>query len=268
MNEASRSIATEGHSSNLLGMPTGLLASVSFNDYPLPLSIRGVREAHADLFDELSQCGSLVNARQIFSRYMDTLFLLDSKREGARRFYASYLQLLKDWGMDSNSPAGAVLKGWVESRFGLFPTFHKTPIRRFNSPEWVLYVEEKMSARFNNNNIFSQLDVLYEFSQWVLRRFVATGKKHLTLYRGTNDLRDQQLLQPLDNRIAIVRLNNLQSFTTQRNIACEFGDIIIEVEVPVVKILFFNELRSPCLLQGEAEYLIIGGDYRVGMSYY
>jgi NAD+--dinitrogen-reductase ADP-D-ribosyltransferase len=159
------------------------------------------------------------------------------------------------------------MKGWVESRFGLFPTFHKTPIRRFNSPEWIIYVEEKMSARYNNNNILSQLDVLYEFSQWVLRRFVATGKKHLTLYRGTNDLRDQQLLQPLDNRNAIVRLNNLQSFTTQRSIACEFGDTIIEVDVPIVKILFFNELRSPCLLQGEAEYLVIGGDYRVVMAY-
>lgn len=267
MNDANRSIATEGHSSNLLGVPTGLLASVSFNDYPIPLSIRGVREAHADLFDELSQCGGLEKARQIFRNHMDTLFELNVRRNGARRFHSSYLHLLKDWGADSNSQAGAVLKGWVESRFGLFPTFHKTPIRRFNSPEWVVYVEEKMSTRFNNNNIFTQLDMLYEFSQWVLPRFIATGRKHLTLYRGTNDLRDQQLQQQLDTRTAIVRLNNLQSFSSQRGIADEFGDTIIEVEVPIVKILFFNELRSPCLLRGEAEYLVIGGDYRVGMSY-
>jgi len=267
MNDANRSIATEGHSSNLLGVPTGLLASVSFHDFPIPLSIRGVREAHADLFDELSQCDNLDKARQRFRNYMDTLFELSVKRNGARRFHSSYLLLLKDWGVDSNSQAGAVLKGWVESRFGLFPTFHRTPIRRFNSPEWVTYVEEKMSTRFNNNNIFAQLDVLYEFSQWVLPRFVATGKKHLTLYRGTNDLRDQQLLQQLDTRSAIVRLNNLLSFTAQRDIADEFGDTIIEIEIPIVKILFFNELRSPCLLQGEAEYLVIGGDYRVGMAY-
>jgi NAD+--dinitrogen-reductase ADP-D-ribosyltransferase len=261
-------IATSGNSTNLVGVPTGLLSSASFNEFPIALSIRGVREAHADLFDELSQCGSLAKARLIFHNYMDTLFELSAKHSGARRFHSSYLRLLKDWGFDSNSPAGAVLKGWVESRFGLFPTFHKTPIQRFNSPAWVAYVEEKMSTRFNNNNIFIQLDVLYEFSQWVLPRFVATGKKHLTLYRGTNDLREQQLVQQLDRRTAIVRLNNLVSFTAQRGIADEFGDTIIEVEVPIVKILFFNELRSPCLLRGEAEYLVIGGDYRVAMSYW
>lgn len=267
MTDTSRSIATGANSSNLLGIPSGLLASASFNQFPIALSIRGVREAHADLFDELSLCANLEKARQIFSTYMDRLFELSAPRVGARRFRSSYLRLLKDWGFDSNSPAGAVLKGWVESRFGLFPSFHKAPIRRFNSPEWIVYVEEKMSSRFNNNNILAQLDVLYEFSQWVLARFVATGKRHLTLYRGTNDLREQQLLQQLDPRSAIVRLNNLVSFTSQRNIADEFGDSIIEVEVPVVKILFFNELRSPCLLQGEAEYLVIGGDYRVNMAY-
>lgn len=267
MSDMSRTIATEG-SSNLVGVPTGLLSSASFNEFPLPLSIRGVREAHADLFDELSLCNSLDKAQRVFGNYMDRLFELSMPRSGARRFHASYLRLLKDWGFDSNSPAGAVLKGWAESRFGLFPTFHKKPIRRFNSPAWIVYVEEKMSSRFNNNNIYTQLDVLYEFSQWVLRRFVATGKKHLTLYRGTNDLRDQQLVQQIDPRTAIVRLNNLASFTSQRDIADEFGDTIIEVEVPVVKILFFNELRSPCLLRGEAEYLVIGGEYRVAMSYY
>lgn len=268
MTDAHLSIASGTNSSNLVGVPSGLMASASFNQFPIALSIRGVREAHADLFDELSLCGSLEKARPIFQCYMDTLFELNVPSAGARRFRASYLRLLKDWGFDSNSPAGAVLKGWVESRFGLFPTFHKVPIRRFNSPEWIAYVEEKMSTRFNNNNIYMQLDVLYEFSQWVLARFVAVGKKHLTLYRGTNDVREQQLVQQLGTRTAIVRLNNLVSFTAQREIADEFGDTIIEVEVPSVKILFFNELRSPCLLQGEAEYLVIGGDYRVAMSYY
>lgn len=113
MNDTHRSIATEGHSSNLLGIPTGLLASVSFNDYPIPLSLLGVRKAHADLFDELSQCKNLDQARQTFHRYKDTLFELSNRRNGERRFHASYLHLLKDWGLDSSSPAGAVLKaGW------------------------------------------------------------------------------------------------------------------------------------------------------------
>lgn len=262
------SIATIGHSSNLVGVPAGLLASASFNEFPISLSIRGVREAHPPLWAVLSQAGTLPDARQRFHEYMRATFAFEKKRCGARRFHASYLQVLEDWGYDSNSQAGAVLKGWVESRFGLFPTFHKEPIRRFNSPAWVTYVEEKMSSRFNNNDIQTQLDLLYEFCQWALHRFVATGRKHLRLYRGTNDLRDQQMVQSLEDRTAIVRLNNLASFTSHRGIADEFGDTIIEAEVPIVKILCFNALLEPHALQGESEYLVIGGDYRVRMSYW
>jgi NAD+--dinitrogen-reductase ADP-D-ribosyltransferase len=265
---ADGSIATVGNSSNLVGVPTGLLASVSFNDFPISLYIRGTREAHAGLFASLNQAGTLEMARQRFYEYMRNTFTLEKKRRGARRFHASYLQVLEDWGFDANSAAGAVLKGWVESRFGLFPTFHKDPIRRFNSPAWIVYMEEKMSSRFNNNDIQTQFDLLYEFCQWALLRFVATGKKHLSLYRGTNDLRDQQMVQSIDSRTAIVRMNNLASFTSHRGIADEFGDTIIEAEVPVVKILCFNALLAPHTLRGESEYLVIGGDYRVRMSYW
>lgn len=263
-----KSIATGGNSSNLVGIPTGLLCSVSFNDFPIPLHISGTREAHAGLFQQLGNAGGAEQAAGIFQDYMNMTFELEGKQKGARRFRASYLRLLKDWSFDSNSPAGAVLKGWVESRFGLFPTFHKAPIQRFNSLAWIQYVEEKMSSRFNNNTINMQLDLLYEFCQWMLVRFYAVGKKHLILYRGSNDLREQQVLQKLDRRTAIVRLNNLVSFTTQRSIADEFGDTIIEAEVPVAKILFFNDLLPDHLLRGEAECLVIGGDYRVSMSYW
>lgn len=262
------SIATKGNSSNLVGVPTGLLASASFNDYPIPLSIRGTREVHARLFGSLTDAEDLPEAQQIFHDYMQETFLFHKRGAGARRFRASYLQLLKDWGYDANSPAGAVLKGWAESRFGLFPTFHKEPIRRFNSPAWIAYMEEKMSSRFNNNEIQTQLDLLYEFCQWALMRFVAVGRKHLKLFRGTNDLRDQQLVQQIDSRTAIVHLNNLVSFTSHRGIADEFGDTIIEADVPAVKVLCFNTLLPNYTLQGESEYLVVGGDYRVRMSYW
>lgn len=262
------SIATVGNSSNLVGVPTGLLASASFNEFPIPLSIRGVREAHPALWDALNQSADLASARHAFHNYMRVCFALEKRSGGVRRFRASYLQVLEDWGFDSNSQAGAVLKGWVESRFGLFPTFHKEPIRRFNSPAWIAYMEEKMSSRFNNNTIHAQFDLLYEFCQWALRRFAAIGENHLRLYRGTNDLRDQQMVQAIDARTAIVRLNNLVSFTRHRGIADEFGDTIIEAEVPVVKILCFNALLEPLALRSEAEYLVIGGDYRVRMSYW
>ncbi len=40
---------------------------------------------------------------------------------GPRRYRSSFLRLLKGSGFDSNGPEGAVLKGWVESRFGTAP---------------------------------------------------------------------------------------------------------------------------------------------------
>ena len=268
--EPDTTIASRGHSTNLVGVPTGLLASATFNDFPISLSISGTRESHRSLFEYLDKVVDAVEAGRIFQDYMSLIFGLDqeSEKNGHRRYRASYLRLLKDWGFDSNTPAAAVLKGWVESRFGLFPTFHKAPIRRFNSPAWIHYMEEKMSSRFNNNTIHMQFDLLYEFCQWMLVRFHATGKKHTLLYRVTNDLREQQLIQQLDQRNAIVRLNNLVSFTSQREIADEFGDTIIEAQVPVTKILFFNDLLLGHPLRGEAECLVIGGDYRVKMSYW
>ncbi|MHB1591744.1 MAG: NAD(+)--dinitrogen-reductase ADP-D-ribosyltransferase [Sulfuricella sp.] len=51
-------------------------------------------------------------------------------------------------------------------------------------------------------------------------------------------------------------------------IADEFGDIILETRVPAVKVLFFNGLLAGHPLKGEGEYLVIGGDYRVTMSYF
>lgn len=268
--EPDTTIATRGHSTNLVGVPTGLLASASFNDFPIPLSISGTRESHRSLFERLASLNDTAEATRVFQDYMALVFGLDyeQERDGRRRFRASYLRLLKDWGFDSNSPAAAVMKGWVESRFGLFPTFHKSAIRRFNSPAWISYMEEKMSSRFNNNTIHMQFDLLYEFCQWMLFRFYATGRKHLTLYRGANDLCEQQLVQQVDKRTAIVRLNNLVSFSSQREIADEFGDTIIEAQIPVAKILFYNELLPVHPLKGEAEWLVIGGDYRVKMCYW
>ena len=161
-----------------------------------------------------------------------------------------------------------MLKGWVESRFGLLPTFHKEPLGRYPSRAWMTYVEEKMCARFHNNSIQLQLDLLYEYCQWMLARYIFPSRRHLTLYRGVNDLSEHHVVSTLSRREAIVRQNNLISFTDDREVADQFGDTILEVQVPLVKILFFNGLLPGPVLKGEGEYLVIGGDYRVQMSYY
>ncbi len=272
--------ALRGHSANLVGVPTGLLASAAFNDSPLTLRIRGVHESHARLFERLATAGSQAEAGQLFQDYMDNTFGLrrpNAEPGGVRRYRASYLRLLNGWGYDASSREGAVVKGWVESRFGLFPTFHKTPLARFTSPAWSRYVEDKLSSRFHNNAITTQLDLLYEFSQWSLARWLRPGQRHLTLYRGVNDFREISLFgrahplrtgpsTSLRTGPALVRLNNVSSFTARRDIAGEFGDTLIEAKVPTVKILFCNDLLPRPVLRGEAEYLVIGGDYRVTVS--
>jgi NAD+--dinitrogen-reductase ADP-D-ribosyltransferase len=64
----------------------------------------------------------------------------------------------------------------------------------------------------------------------------------------------------------VLRLNNLVSFTNDRTIACQFGDYILEAMVPVVKLLFFRDLLPRYPFQGEGEYLVVGGDYRVTVA--
>jgi NAD+--dinitrogen-reductase ADP-D-ribosyltransferase len=258
--------SNRGHSTNLVGVPTGLLASTAFNAFPVPLHIASVCDANRSLFAMLSKAEDPGTAAGMFEAYMGTMFDLDDQDRDGRgpaRFRASsYLRLLRGWGYEANSPEGAVLKGWVESRFGLFPTFHKAPISDFSPPAWTAYVEEKMSSRFHSNAILAQLDLLYEFCQWSLAHFHSVGRKHITLYRGVNNFSEHMLVERIDRAHVVVRLNNLVSFTSERELAESFGDIILEVEAPTVKILFFNSLLPRHALKGEGEFVVIGGDYQ------
>ena len=260
-----------GQSTNLVGLSTDLLASPHFNAHPQAMHISGVREMNRSLFEMLGHAPDLADAAIAFHAYMSAMFCADPEQAdeepGPRRYRASFLRLLKGWGYDSNSPEGAVLKGWVESRFGLFPTFHKTMLGRVGGPDWAMYVEEKMSSRFHNNAIYVLLDLLYEFCQWALARFVAPGETHLTLYRGVNSFEEHQIVKRIDRRRVIMRINNLASFSEDRDVAGCFGDVIVTTMVPEVKVFFFNTLLPMHPLKGEGEYLVIGGDYLADASY-
>lgn len=283
-----------GSSTNLVGLPTKFIASPDFHAEPLLMHISGVREMNATLFAMLDRAIDLADAGDAFMCYMVAMFGLDPEqhergggRPGQRRFRSSFLRLIKGWGYDSNGPEGAVFKGWVESRFGIFPTYHKEPIQRIASGAWTTYVEEKMSSRFHNNAIYTQLDLVYEFCQWALEhfpasrvparvaemrpnmngtRFVGPKDTHVTLYRGTNSFDEHLIQERIDKSNAVIRLNNLTSFSADRDVASCFGDIILTVDVPLAKLVFFNTLLSKHALNGEAEYLVIGGDYRVTAS--
>lgn len=247
---------------NLVGVPAPLLASTVFNAHPVPLHIAGARETHPGLFALLATATTPVEAAGIFEHYLLLAFGLQPE-PGSRRWRASYRKLLQGWGLDSNGPAGAVLKGWVESRFGLVPWFHKAPLARFPSPAWVQYLTEKASSRYHNNCIAQQLDLLYEYCQWSLSRWQPLGAgRCVTLWRATTRL-DEQLVEGRRRQGATVtmRLNNLVSFALERDRAECFGDWLLRVQVPACKLLLYPGLLPTVALAGESEVIAIGGSF-------
>jgi NAD+--dinitrogen-reductase ADP-D-ribosyltransferase len=260
-----------------VGIPTPLLASTAFNNHPQPLRIAGARECSGGLFALLERCRDAAQARETFEHYMSLAFGLAKPSGGdtvgaeSRRWRASYLKLLQGWGMDANGPAGAVLKGWVESRFGLVPAFHKAPLARYPSPAWMAYLEEKAASRYHNNNIYQQLDLLFEFCQWMLSRFAllgdAAGHAHVQLWRGSTRCEEQVVAGSLRERRCTLRLNNLVSFSRTAEQAGCFGDWVLQARVPRAKLLLVPGLLDTDPLHGEAEVLALGGDCAVLARY-
>jgi len=258
---------------NLVGVPPGLIGSIDFNAHPVRLRIHGTRESALGLFKVLDTVSDLQEASDVFRHFMSITFGLrpdpDARNRAEQlRWKSSYLKVLEGWGFDSNSPQGSVLKGWVESRFGLAPTFHHELLDHYPSAPWMRYIEEKYTSRFHNNNINQQLDLLFEFCQWCARRFGLPARTRIKVWRGVNNLREHRLLAgSLRERECVLLLNNLNSFALSREKAEMFGDWILETEVPVQKLLFFPGLLGKSLLAGESEVIALGGAYRVKASY-
>ena len=270
-------LALRCHRSNLVNVPAAHLSTVAYNEDPKRLRIGATRREHAALFEALDASPNADIAADVFQHYMAFTFGINPDHSGSqgldgkRRFRASYLRLLKGWLFDSNNAEGAVLKGWAESRFGLLPTYHKEPLRRFASPAWAHYGEQRASTRFHNNEIDLQLDLMYEYAQWWMRRGwpeapMPSAATHIKLYRGVNNFEEHHIVERPDKKTAVLRLNNLCSFSIDRDIAGQFGDWILETQVPVPKIVFFRDILPRYPFQGEGEYLVVGGDYRVAVS--
>ena len=252
---------------NNCNLPPWVIASRHFNDNPQPLEIQGVRAANRFLFDKLAALPSPEERAEFFNDYMSVKFQLHHWQEqttdkARKSLKNSYLRFLRGWMMDSNSVEGAVLKGWVESRMGIAPTFHKVRIGGIHSEEYYIFVVDRTNGSKRTNAIYSQLDLLYEYCQYELAKKYPGGL-WLDLYRGTFDASEHDLLEKVGKREEIVRLNNLVSFTSDEERAWEFGFTVWRVRVPLVKVFFFNDLLPNSILKGEGEYVVIGGDYRV-----
>lgn len=255
---------------NRCNLPAVILGSLTFQQHPAALHIDGVAELHRDLYRLLTPLERPEHRAHLFMDYLAAHFLLDTPEEAGlednarlRRNKADYLRVLRGWSFDADGREAAVLKGWVESRFGLLPRHHGTPIRDVGDTAYHTYLEARAQGLYNTNALEAQLDLLYAYCQYELAR-QHPDTSHLRLYRGVNRL-DQHDVLVADNRHPVVLLNNANSFTAQRERADEFGDRILEVDVPLPKILAYSRLL-PGRLKGENEYIVIGGVYEVGTA--
>jgi len=256
-----------GNSSfNYCNLPPWVIASRHFNDNPQLLEIQGVKEANRFLFEKLTVIRSQEERALVFNDYMSVKFQLhqwQDQTDAARRSIKnSYLRFLRGWMMDSNSVEGAVLKRWVESRMGIVPTYHRVRIGGIHSEAYFDYSVDVMKGSARTNAIQSQLDILYEYCQFELRR-THPSQPVIPLYRGTYDASEHDLIEQCGRREQVVRLNNLVSFTSDEERAWEFGSTVWEVQVPLCKVMFYNALLPGSIMKGEGEYLVIGGEYRV-----
>ena len=257
---------------NLCDHPPWVIASHHFNRNPLPIEIQGVRRAHRSLFARLDRLEDPRTRGKTFREYMALVFQVGKWRKessplGRRSLRNSYLRFLRGWIQDASSPEGAVLKGWVESRFGLPPTFHAGPIADLRCPAYVLYLVERMRESGRSNAVESQFDLLYEFVQYELRRRYP-GAQSFTLYRGVRNLGDYRVIgEAVGNRV-VLRLNNLNSFTSRVEHAWQFGSRVLEAAVPASKVFFRSDLLPGILPRGEEEALVIGGEYEVTVRLY
>jgi NAD+--dinitrogen-reductase ADP-D-ribosyltransferase len=263
---------------NRCSLPAVILGSLTFQRHPTPLALDGVLELHSDLFQLLDREAGPAERARLFRDYEAAHFCLDhleeagldhrskaadsESRRGRGRAKANWLRVLRGWSFDADGREGAVLKGWVESRFGLLPRFHGEPLRDFVSPAYQRYLEMRSAGLYGTNALEAQLDLLYAFGQYEFARRQLPPK--LTLYRGINRLAEHEVLA-VDGDGQVVLFNNMVSFTSSRERAGEFGDYILEAEVPTTKVFFHCGLL-PDQLKGEDEHLVIGGVYRVRLA--
>lgn len=258
---------------NRCNLPADILGSLTFQRSPVPLELDGVAQLHRGLFELLDRLGDAKERAQAFMLHMQASFFLDQPEQagltpGAAldRSRADYLRVMRGWAFDADGREGAVMKGWVESRFGLLQRYHGGPIRDFSDDTYRRYLEMRTAGLYGTNALEAQLDLLYTYCQYELARS-HPGHDRLTLYRGVNRMDEHETLAQPDRKHRVVLLNSLSSFSASRERAGEFGDYLLTAEVPLSKIACHTRLL-PGMLKDEEECAVIGGLYEVSIAAY
>lgn len=261
---------------NRCNLPASILGELTFQQQPTPVMIDGVAELHKDLFQRLACLPDRVLRVDQFCDYLDVHFRVEDqgsggyRRGGGGRPNTSWQRVIRGWFFGTDSGEGAILKAWVESRFGLLPRFHRGPIRDCSGASYLGYLEARAQGLYNTNALEAQLDLVYSYCQYELSHPLHEGQppqQHLSLYRGINRLEPLELItsaqeEPGTAGLPILLLNNLNSFALDPERASECGDRVVKIQVPIQKVFCFEHL-FPRMLKGEGEYLVIGGLYRV-----
>ncbi len=258
---------------NHCNLPADILGSLTYQKHPVPLKLDGVAEFHRGLFELLDGLSDSAERAQAFIQHMKAVFSLTCLEEAGltanikhNRAKADYIKMVRGWSFDADGREGAVMKGWVESRFGLLQRYHGGPIRDFSDDTYRNYLEMRSAGLYGTNALEAQFDLLFAYCQYELAQ-QHTDKLHLTLYRGVNRVDEHETIAELYNKHRVVLLNCLSSFTANRERADEFGDYLLSTEVPLSKVFFYSNLL-PDMLKGEEEYIVIGGLYEVSITSY
>ena len=258
---------------NRCNLPAVILGSHTYQQHPLPLAIDGVDELHGNFFRGLDAIQTAEERALHFRQYMRAAFLLDHTDEAGftpencaiRHDKLDYQRLLRGWMFNPDGIEGAVMKRWVESRFGLLTLNHRGLLDGVNSAAYKHYQADYVRGLYNTNALESQLDLLYSYCQYELQRRWPE-RTHWLLYRGVNRIDEHNRLGGTADDQQLL-LNNLNSFSCDRDLSDTFGDVILETRVPVTKLLYFPELLTG-VLKGESEYMVIGGVYQVTIIRY
>jgi NAD+--dinitrogen-reductase ADP-D-ribosyltransferase len=255
---------------NRCNLPAVILGSLTFQRHPTPLALDGVAELHHDLFERLDRLKLPHQRAAVFRDYITVMFRIEHPEEiglsdhtRKSRVKATWARILRGWAFDPDGREAAVLKGWVESRFGLTPRHHGGDLHDPDDATYRRYEEMRAEGLYGTNALEAQLDLVFAYCQYEFARQDAPG--HLTLYRGVNRVDAHEVLGAEPSGRRVLLLNNISSFSRERERAGEFGDYILEVAVPVAKVLFHCGLL-PGVLQGEGEYLVVGGAYEVSWT--
>lgn len=255
---------------NRCNLPAVILGSLTFQRHPTPLALDGVAELHGELFARLDRLRLAHQRAAVFRDYLTVMFRIEHPEEiglteHARksRANANWMRVIRGWAFDPDGREAAVLKGWVESRFGLTPRHHGGELHDPGDAAYRRYERMRAEGLYGTNALEAQLDLVFAYCQYEFARQDAPDR--LTLYRGVNRVDAHETLGAAPSGRRVLLLNNISSFSHERERAGEFGDYILEIAVPTAKVLFHCGLM-PGVLQGEGEYLVIGGAYEASWA--